>query len=276
MKKIVSGFIGLGFMVAGGAANAGSIFLTGHDILLHSNQNGYSTTILEWLRGAGTGSEIATDDYRVGLVSGGVGFASTTVLDDYGAADGGLDVRLMSSFADGDAFASFLSGIDVLVIPSHTSCGGCNFTDAASAALNGFSAQITSFFNAGGDIWGNSGATLATYYDFLPPDAVATGASIGGSSGFAATAAGLAIGISDIPPSMINGFPTHNRFPTFDSDFTVFEVRGDEVISIGIRDAIIDDDGGIGGSEVPEPSALGLLSLGLVGLGLARRRRAAA
>ena len=38
---------------------------------------------------------------------------------------------------------------------------------------------------------------------------------------------------------MINGFATHNRFDSFDSDFTIFEARGSEVISIGAQNVVI-------------------------------------
>jgi hypothetical protein len=171
---------------------------------------------------------------------------------------------------------------DALVILSHTSCGGCDISDADVVAINAQAAPIAAAFNADMDIWGLSGASSATYYGFLPPGAVASGLPIGGSSGFEATAAGLAIGITDgVPPSMINGFPTHNRFVDFDTDFTVFEIRPqtgvDEVISIGLRGGtiidgtiIIDDDGG---PTVPEPATLILFSSGLLGLGVWRRLR---
>lgn len=253
------------------SAFAGSIYLTGHDVLLHSGQNSYDNVILNWLRGAGTSSEIAAANYDIAFVrgfAGGVGSVGVNTLEGFGT----ITTADIQSFADGAAFTSFLAGKDVLVIPDHQSCGGCDFDNADSSKLNSFAAEIASFFNAGGDIFAGSGASLSTFYDFLPPGAVASGLPIGGSSGFTATAAGVAIGIL---PNMINGFPTHNRFTGFDPDFTVFETRGDEVISIGIRDATIDDDGGIGTgpSPVPEPASLALLGIGLAGLGVMRKRK---
>ena len=78
---------------------------------------------------------------------------------------------------------------------------------------------------------------------------------------------------------MINGFPTHNRFVDFDEDFTIYEVRGDEVISIGLLDGTIGDDDistgpgpGPSPTPMPAPGTFTLLGLALLGLGLSRRR----
>ena len=56
-----------------GSASAGSVYLTGHDVLLHGGQNSYDNVILNWLRGAGTGSEIAAANYDIAFVRGNAG-----------------------------------------------------------------------------------------------------------------------------------------------------------------------------------------------------------
>lgn len=260
-----------------GAAHSGAIYLTGHDVLLHGGQNGYDAVILDYLRDGA-----AKSGYNIAVVgSSGVGSARFSGGVSIPGLANGAAISLIGTTLSGYAGATFYDAgtanwtdvlkADALVILSFTNCGGCSLTTAGSSAINSNSAAIATAFNAGMDIWGLSGATLSTYYDFLPAGVVATGSSISGSSGFTTTAAGGTIGISS---NMINGFPTHNQFPTFASAFTVFESRSGQDISIGIRSAVIGDGSIVTTTtNVPEPATLILFGLGLAGLGFTRRRR---
>lgn len=267
-KKTLTGLACAAAFLTVNTASAGNIYLTGHDVLLHSGQNGYDNLILDYLR---AGSEPAAD-YNIGFVrgfSGSVGSVGVNTLEGFGT----ITTRDLTSFTGGADFSTFLSTVDVLVIPSHTSCGGCDLNSADADILESFAPEIAAFFNAGGDIYANSGASDSTFYNFLPASAVASAASISGSTGFTATADGTAIGIAS---NMINGFPTHNRFFDIASAFTVFETRGSEIISIGLRDGTIGGGGIIitpPPTSVPEPSILSLLAISLLGLGIIRRRK---
>jgi hypothetical protein len=265
-------------------ARAGDIFLTGHDVDLHGGQNGYDKVIVDYLKG----STPAANYKLVVIGTQGVGFASFTGGGNFTGLASGSAINLAgtvlagyggATFYDAQAFAAMtpaaraaiyaplLAGGGALEILSHVNCGGCSLTTAGSNAINSLSAEIASAFNAGMDIYGNSGDGLSTYYNFLPPTALASGTSIGGSSGFTATAAGAAIGITS---SMANGFPTHNRFSSQAAAFTVMETRGTEVISIGLQGGTI---GGGGEISVPDGgTTVALLGMALSGVAFIRRK----
>ncbi len=263
------------------SAQAGDIFLTGHDVDFHGGQAGFDIKILNYLSGGPSAS------YNLAVIgTAGNGGASWSTGGSY---VGGASGSVVSSpagygtttFYDAQAFAALapasraaiLSGVGALVVLSQDSCGGCSLTSAGSAALNTVAGDIATAFNAGMDIYGNSGATNPTYYGFLPASAVATGVSISGSSGFSPTAAGAAIGIVN---GMVNGNPTHNRFTAIAPAFTVFETRATtsgapEIISIGLKDGKI--DGGGVTTRVPDTGwTVALLGMALPGMAFLRRR----
>ncbi len=286
MKRLLMLLAVLGFS---GSLQAGNIIMTGHDVLLHAGQRSFDAAALDYIRDgaakasydiavigtAGVGSGRFTGGVNVtGLGHGGSIALTGSTLSGYGSA----------TFWDAASIAAAdFSTVDAIVILSHTSCGGCSLTTAGADALEALAPAIATAFNAGLDIWANSGADDATYYDFLPPAVATAGHSIGGSSGFSCTASGLAVfgavgctGPSSGGVSMINGYPTHNRFSGFDASFDILEERvlssSTEVITIGLLDAVIGTDDI---STVPEPGTLTLFGLGLLGLGSMRRRRKA-
>lgn len=215
-------------------AMAGSLYLTGHDVLLHSGQRGYGNVILDFLRGAGTPSEIAEADYDIAYLTNG-GCSSP------GGSWAGSVTTYNASALDDAGWAEVFSK-DAVVVP----WAPC-FSVASRAAFNARSAQLATYFNAGGDLWMNSSIGETDYYAVLPPSVLSTGTSISGSTGFTATAPGVVIGITS---TMINGFPTHNNFTTVASALTVFEEKTGVPISVGVSDATL-SGGGINTDDTP-------------------------
>lgn len=265
------------------SAQAGDIFLTGHDVDFHSGQRGFDLKVLNYLSGGPSAS------YNLAVIgTAGSGSADWSATAGGGSYRGTFSGQVVASptgygtttFYDAQAFAalapaaraSILSGVGALVVLSQRECGGCSLTTTGSAALNSVAGDIATAFNAGLDIWGNTGANNPAYYGFLPASAVATGAPISGTSGFMPTAAGASIGLTS---SMVNGDQTHNRFTSFAPAFTVFETRGTEIISIGLKDGTITEGPGGPGitTRVPDTGwTVALLGMALPGMAFLRRK----
>ncbi|MCA8959519.1 MAG: hypothetical protein KDC38_03350, partial [Planctomycetes bacterium] len=225
-------------------SEAGNIYLTGHDTLLHDGQAGYDSVILDYLRCAGTPDETPAGSYSIAVLGSGVGTWGWSDVPGFGDMGSKPGYASTTYYDTDDLISSTVSwstvlSADCLVILSHTTCGGCDIDDPGVAEINANAGLITAAFNAGMDLWVNSGANSATYYNFLPPAFATAGPPISGSTGFVATPAGAGIGIV---PTMINGFQTHNRFDGYSSALTPMEVRpnstlpgGEEIISLGAK-----------------------------------------
>jgi hypothetical protein len=254
----------LGLASSAAAAGGGNIVLTGHDNDFHCHYGSGSSACsalgaeAAFVRNGSSLPVLAIDTGVLELDSalGIAGVAHVTIAPGaLTAAD--FDITKYSAFA----------------VASVTTCGGCDLPPGTGTALAGFSAAITSFFNAGGGILGLSGAGDPNAFDYVP-ESGGTTTAIFSSSDFVATANGLA----DIPGfSAVNGDETHNTFAGFAPFYKVAETFG----ATGQAVTIYGKGGHIGctgtkctiSGGVPEPSTWALLGLGFFGLGLATRRK---
>ncbi len=257
-------------LVSATPAFAGNIAITGHDHDFHCSGTAANSCIalkgmVMFARAGATNSSLPVLSFDQGteltsdLTSNGIAFTNISTVAGVTAAL--FDPTLYSAF----------------VVASHTSCGGCDNSDAFINAIIAQSAAIESFFNAGGGIVGLSGAGFMPYYDFIPESSASmTGAP---SSGYVQTACGATFGIP-----ATNGDATHNHFsepgtggvsalycvaernstlPTGENAMTLLLQGG--VISTGLITTTA-------GAAVPEPATWTLIGLGL-GLAAVRRLR---
>jgi hypothetical protein len=208
------------------SAFAGRLFATGHDLDLHCHfgaQCGYVDTAVTYVRGGAPDPakpvlilERLDNDFSAALTNTfGAGTVPSVSMDPRSPA-----------FAIAPLTTSLYSAI---LIGSDVTCGGCDLNEFGSTpdsdAINARTADIATFFNAGGGLLYGSGAghgdgTAAddVYYQSAP-------LPVGGvpvAPPFTLTAEGTALGLT---PADANCCATHNSFvdPPAGSSITVAE-----------------------------------------------------
>jgi hypothetical protein len=248
-------------------AYAGRLVVTGHDADLHcaagQPQCHFVKVATEYVRGG------APNPSKPVLVLDRGANKLVTALD---AAFGpGAVPRTVVDPRSGFAGVSLTtSNYSAILVASDTTCGGCDLNDFGatpdSDAINARAADIAAFFNAGGGIYVNSGASHGdgdaatgpdTYYSFLP-------IPVGGvavAPPFSLTAAGRSLGITDGSGGTsndINCCATHNSFtlPPADSALEVAETD-----SKGLAETMF-AEGTISGGKIRKtpPKVIGLPS----------------
>ena len=254
-----------------GAAQAGGLWLRGHDADLHcsgGSQCHFIRVAVSYVRAG------APDPTKPVLVLDRGSLQFGTALDS--AFGAGVVPRVVMDPRSAQFRSAPLttSRYSAILVASDTTCGGCDLNDFDSSpdsdAINARKAAISSFFNAGGGVYANSGGSRGdgdpvipdVYYSFVP-------APLGGQvvqPPFCLTSVGIAAGFEDqtCPDasrrsgtnSDINCCATHNSFqdPPAGSALRVAErdLGLDGVVSADDGAETLIADGRISGGGVVE------------------------
>ena len=246
------------------SAQAGNIFITGHDSDEHEN-GAYMSAGLDYLLFGTAQSGNRNKTVAHINTDNGAGVSS--------ALSGNYSVTTFSADAAG-INAALTGGFDAVLI-------GSGADSSSNTELLAASGLFTTYFNGGGSLYINTDEGFGqSWFNFVPSFGTTVANTISTQGIFVPTAAGLAIGLTD---TIVDADVTHNFFTGVDTSlFTIFEVTDQnnlgipagQTVALGLRAGVISSSGfGSSGNPIPEPATLALMGLGFAGLAAARKRR---
>jgi len=213
-RRFVTTFaLGFGLLLAAFSAQAGNLWLTGHDADFHCNGTGGSQCnyfgiaanfvrqsaptktlpILVLDSGSEVGNSLNSNEAKAKNTVEGAGAAYPfTVVDPTSPAFATTPINV--------------ANFSAIIIASDSSCGGCDNDAADIAAIQARVSEIQAFFTAGGGLLYLAGASdRGTYYGTVPIPT--TGVAV--SAPFTVQAPGAALGLTSTD---VNCCATHNSF----------------------------------------------------------------
>ncbi|HKU64580.1 MAG TPA: PEP-CTERM sorting domain-containing protein [Rhizomicrobium sp.] len=268
-------------LLTAGPANAGFVFLTGHDPDFHSQDDADAAHLLTVGLSYALGGPANFNDnvHKILWVESFTPATSGHRVGEVGLLTIGLTAGQDFDWVDAAGFAlADLSQYSAIGVAS--SFGGM-FTSAELNAMIARTADITAFINAGGglfasaecDIGGgacdasNMAAPHGGMYGYLP----VTVSSIAPAPPFFPTAFGTSLGLDF---DDLND-PTHNSFGLIGGLTPVDLDSANPQHATTLAGNVTIGGGGFIPTDVPEPATLALFAAGLAGVAGMRRRRKA-
>ncbi len=241
-------------------AFAGKLFISGQD----SDDGGHVSTSFgaQMLNFIGMGN---TNGGTGILVLGGYANTSASSINSWNA--GNAHTLTASSGAAAIALQSFAGFAGILMPSANTQTNG-GISQAELDAINARATDIATFVNTGGNLMAFTQEGLTGSFGWFPLGALTTSSisTANISQTLALNAAGFSAADSEIAGDLF-----HNNF-TGPSGFFGLQVLARDNDT---QEAVILGGGVETQIATPEPASLALVAMGLAGLGLIRRRRAA-